>query len=147
MSARSQGLATVDRANGDDDGNIADLEMADPVLDCDCQHIVLIRRLVRTTLQHIQGAGVLGVVERGHVGPMITIAYGANEQRYAADPRTRHQTDCPTDVKRRLADADLTNLRLPTVRWHASTLVPGTYVCGSLNAQSVERVQRVEQSD
>ena len=79
MSARSQGFATVDRANRDDDGNIADLEMADPVLDGDCQHIVLIRSLVRTTLQHIQGAGVLGVVERDHIGPMITIAYGADE--------------------------------------------------------------------
>jgi hypothetical protein len=79
MSARSQGLATVDRANGNDDGNIADLEMADPVLDCDCQHIVLIRSLVRTTLQHIQGVGVLGVVERDDIGPMITIAHSADE--------------------------------------------------------------------
>ena len=63
MSARSQSFATVDRTNGDDDGNIADLEMADPVLDRDCQHIVLVRSLVRTTLQHGQCTGVLGVVE------------------------------------------------------------------------------------
>ena len=119
MSARSQCFATVDRTNGDDDGNIADLEMADPVLDGDCQHIVLIRSLVRTALQHGQGTGVLRVVERDHVVPMITISYGADEQRNAADRRTRHQTDRSTDVKRRLADADLTDLRLPSVRWHA----------------------------
>jgi hypothetical protein len=79
MSARSQCFATVDRTNGDDDGNIADLEMADPVLDGDCQYIVLIRSLGRTTLQDIQGTGVLGVVERDHIGAMITIAYGADE--------------------------------------------------------------------
>jgi len=53
--------------------------MAYPVLDGDCQHIVFIRSLVRTTLQHIQGAGVLGVVERDDIGPMITIAHSADE--------------------------------------------------------------------
>jgi hypothetical protein len=58
MRACRQRFPAVDGANGHDDGNVADLKMADPMLDSDRQYIVLISSLLCTPSQHIQGAGV-----------------------------------------------------------------------------------------
>jgi len=80
MRACRQRFPAVDGANGHDDGNVADLKMADPMLDSDRQYIVLISSLLCTPSQHIQGAGVLGVVERDHIGALVPIAHGADEQ-------------------------------------------------------------------
>ena len=80
MRACRQRFPAVDGANGHDDGNVADLKMADPMLDSDRQYIVLISSLLGTPSQHIQCAGVLGVVERDHIGALVPIAHGADEQ-------------------------------------------------------------------
>src|SRR4030095_12017039 len=49
---------------------------------------------------------------------MVSVAYCPHEQGNATDRRARDKADRTVDTERRLADADLRNLR-----WHASTLI------------------------
>jgi hypothetical protein len=63
-------------ADGNDYGNVADLQVPDPVLYGDGQHIVLIGGLFRAPGQDVDCAGVLGVVERDDVRVLVTIADG-----------------------------------------------------------------------
>jgi hypothetical protein len=110
VCARCECLGTMDCTDGDDNGWVADLEVADTMLHGDRQDVVLIGSLLGTPGKQVQSAGMLGVVERDDLGAMVAVAYGADKQRNATDRRARDQADRPIDVKRRLADTDLTNL-------------------------------------
>ena len=63
VCARGQRLTTVDCPDCHDYGNVADLEVAHAMLHRDREHIVLISGLLSTLGQHVNCAGMLGVVE------------------------------------------------------------------------------------
>jgi hypothetical protein len=118
MCARGERLTAVNCPDGHNDSKITDLEVTDTMLHRNRQDIVLISGLFCTFGQHIQCAGMLGVVERDNVGAVVRVAHGPDEQRDATNGRVRDHAKRLLDIEWRLADADLTNLR-----WHASTLV------------------------
>ena len=77
----------MNRTDGHNDRDVADLEVAHAMLHRDSEHIMLICGLFRTPSQHVHCAGVLGVVERDDVGPMIRVAYRPHEHGNATDRR------------------------------------------------------------
>jgi hypothetical protein len=118
MCARGERLTAVDGADRYHDRNVANLEMTNAMLHRNRQNIMLISGLFSALGQHVQCAGVLGVVKRDDVGFVVRVAHGSDEQCDATDRWAGDQTKRLVDTKRRLADADPTN-----PRWHASTLV------------------------
>jgi hypothetical protein len=127
MCARGERITAVNCPDGHNDSKVTDLEVTDTMIHRNRQNIVLISGLFCTFGQHIQCAGMLGVVERDNVGAVVRVAHGPDEQCDATDGRVRDHAKRLLDIERRLADADLTNLR-----WHASTLVRKfVWACGS----------------
>ena len=87
MCARGERLTAVNCADGHDDGNVTNLEVTHAMLHRDRENIVLISGLLRTLGQHLNCAGVLGVVERDDAGSVVRVAHGPDEQRDATDRR------------------------------------------------------------
>jgi hypothetical protein len=111
MCACRKRLTAVDRADSHNDGDVANLQVTHAMLHRDRENIMLISGLLRTLGEHVQGAGVLGVVERDDIGSVVKVAHGPDEQGNATDRRARDQTESLVDIERRLADADLTDPR------------------------------------
>ena len=79
MCARGQRLTAVNCADCYDYGNVSDLEVTHAMLDRDRKHIVMISGLLSALGQHLNCAGMLGVVERDDVRPVIRVAHGPDE--------------------------------------------------------------------
>ena len=91
MCAGGERLTAVNCADGHDDGDVTDLEVADAMLHRDRQDIMLISGLLGTLGQYLECAGVLGVVERDDAGPVVRVAHGPDEKAMppTAGPETR----------------------------------------------------------
>ena len=92
MRAGRQRRAPVHRTDGDHDGEVADLQVADPVLDRQRDDVVALGGLLaRSGRSAASRARVLGVVEGDDIGALVMIADHADEERDPADRRVGHQ--------------------------------------------------------
>ena len=85
MRAGGQRLTAMHRADRYNDRNVADFQMPHSMLNGDGQNIVLIRRLLSTSPQHINRAGVLGVIEREDPRAVVLVAHRTHKQCDTAD--------------------------------------------------------------
>jgi hypothetical protein len=108
----------VDCGDGYHDGQVPHLEVADPVLDCHGDDVVVGSRLLGTAPQHLLRSGVLGVVQGDHGRTMVVISNHAEEERHTAHRGTQDGAEQPVNAQRRVADAG------GAYRWcHGSTIV------------------------
>ena len=87
MCARRERLTAMNRTDRHNDRDVADLQVTYAMLHRDREHVMLICGRLRTLGQDVDCAGVLGVVERDDVSPMVRVAYRPHEQGNATDLR------------------------------------------------------------
>ena len=80
MCARGERLPAVHGADRYHDRKVADLEMTNAMVHRNRQNIMLISGLFSALGQHVECAGVLGVVKRDDVGFVVRVAHGSDKQ-------------------------------------------------------------------
>jgi hypothetical protein len=111
LCAGGQGGLPVRRTDDHDHSQVPDLKVADTVLDCDPDHVMLSRHSSGTLGQYGVSAGVITVVERVDSAPLIAAAYDTQKDAYSTDLRGRHRSDELVHTERGVSDASQSDLR------------------------------------
>ena len=101
----------VRRTDDHDHSQLPDLKVADTVLDCDPDHVMLSRHPSGTLGQYGVSAGVITVVEGVDSAPLIAAAYDTEKDAYSSDLRRRHRSDELVHTERGVSYASQSDLR------------------------------------